>query len=245
MRVAFSDWTDRNNLVWLKRSADGYRFYGLRADAEGRMVSDPDNCSSCWSSNELKYVGADGRDKIATIEMYAAPQGQPSFSTEVLEVGDPVAFDAGGFKPANAVGPLTYQWQFQRDDCGVLPCTTLSGPNFDVVPVYGPPVTGATASHTWQLGDTMHAKLTASDTQGHQATKDMTVVIKKIPPRVTLARDCAVVPVPVGCNTTRPRSARRPSCSAASVSAVRPTRRRSSSTGVTAPRPAGKSATTR
>ena len=150
LRVAFSDWTDRNNLAWLKRSADGYRFYGLRADVEGRMVSDPDNCSSCWSSNELKYVGADGRDKIATIEMYAAPQGQPSFSTEVLEVGAPVTFDAGGFKPANAVGPVTYQWQFQRDDCGVLRCTELTGPNFDVVPIYGPPVTGATASHTWQ-----------------------------------------------------------------------------------------------
>ena len=46
----------------------------------------------------------------------------------------------------------------------------------------------------------MHAKLTASDSQGHQATTDLTVVIKAIPPRVTLNRDCAVVPVPVGCN---------------------------------------------
>ena len=156
-----------------------------------------------------------------------------------------MTFDAGGFKPANAVGPITYQWQFQRDDCGVLRCTELTGPNFDVVPIYGPAVAGATASHTWQVDDTFQAKLTASDSQGRQATKDLTVVIKGIPPRVTLARDCAVVPVPVGCNNYPTPVGSQAKLFGSVRLGGAPTRRRSSSAGVTAPGPAGRSAPTR
>ncbi len=95
---------------------------------------------------------------------------------------------------------MTYTWRFQKDDCGAFPCTRLEGPQFEVRPVYGDPVPGAVASHAWGQSGNFYARVEATDSADHMVAHEFIVSINSVAPTVTLARDCALQPVPVACN---------------------------------------------
>ena len=200
LRLHTTDWQGRNNVVRLQRTAAGYTFRGVQANADGTFDIDPDTCRQCWTDDTLKYVGPDGRHRSARIAFYEPPTGQPSHSSDALIPGSPVTFDANDFAPAGAVGAVTYEWQFQRADCGAFPCTRIEGPDFEVRPVYHDPVPGAVTSHAWPQSGNFYARLTATDSEGRQAASELVVHISSVAPRLTLARDCSLLPVPVACN---------------------------------------------
>jgi hypothetical protein len=206
LRIWYTDWQGRNNLAWLGHTDSGWRFYGVQAFADGSMLDSPQACTQCWSSDRLQYVGPDGHQRTARIVDYVPPTGQPFVATAKPLTGQPVTFDAGGFQPGETVGDVTYQWRFQQQ-CGDFGCmhevdTTPDGPfpTIELQPVYGDPVAGATASNSWTGGGSYSAQLTATDSAGHQETTELKVTVEWVPPVATLARDCAVVPVPIGCN---------------------------------------------
>ena len=200
LRLNTTDWQGRNNMVWLERTAAGYIFRGAQAAADGTFEIDPDECGQCWTSDELQYVGPDGQHRSARIALPQPPIGQPSYTADHFIPRSPVTFDANDFAPGGAVGPVTYTWRFQKDDCGAFPCTRLQGPQFEVRPVYGDPVPGAVASHAWGQSGNFYARVEATDSADHMAAHEFIVSINSVAPTVTLARDCALQPVPVACN---------------------------------------------
>ena len=54
LSINVTDWGGRTNMVWLQRTADGYQFKGIRADADGNLEADPDDCTTCWTSDTLQ-----------------------------------------------------------------------------------------------------------------------------------------------------------------------------------------------
>ena len=145
-------------------------------------------------------VGPDGQHRSARIALPQPPIGQPSYTADQFIPRSPVTFDANDFAPGEAVGPVTYTWRFQKDDCGAFPCTHLEGPQFEVRPVYGDPVPGAVASHAWGQSGNFYARVEATDSADHMVAHEFIVSINSVAPTVTLARDCALQPVPVACN---------------------------------------------
>ena len=177
--LGYTDWTDgQARVVWLVRDDQGdYGFVGV-APSAGKAF-DPATCEadgSCWKARSLHYLGADGHRYEAHVEPYRAPTGQPTFSAHPTE-GSPVAFDAHGFAPAGAVGPLRYGWQFQRAGCG-QPCTTPTGPS------YGEYTAGATPVYAWQTSGSYQVRLEVRDSEGRTAVTTMTVPVAGVPPVV-------------------------------------------------------------
>ena len=204
LSIAYTDWEDRTNIAQLERTADGYVFHGVRQASDKTFTFDPNDCDTCWTSSSISYLGPDGQRLSATIAFDKPAAGQPTYSGDLLQILAPVTFDARDFRPGGAVGQVTYQWRFQKAGCGLdgSPCENLQGDigNLHLAPVYLDPVDGGVATYTWPAAGTYHAQLTAKDDQGHQAVTELAVPIAPVAPQVTLARDCALVPVKVACN---------------------------------------------
>ena len=201
LRLNTTDWQGRNNVVWLERTAAGYIFRGARAAADGTFDLDPDDCGQCWAGEELRYVGPDGHQRSARIALFEPPTGQPTYSADAFIPRSPVTFDANDFRPAGAVGRVSYTWQFQGN-CGAFSCTHLGGPFFEVMPDYGDPVPGAVVSHAWPQSGSYHARVEATDSEGRKAAHEFVVWINTVAPTVTLARDCALQAAAVACNNS-------------------------------------------
>lgn len=200
LHVNLTDWQGRTNTVWLERTAQGYLFHGVRAAADGSFDVDPRNCTTCFTSTELQYVGPDGVRRTARVGLYQAPTGTPSYTAGPLLVDAPITFSANGFAPGGAVGNVTYTWRFQKDDCGDFGCFRVEGPAFEYRPVYLDPEPGAVATHSWAGAGGFYARVEATDAAGHTAAREFIVSVRTGAPTVILAIDCALSPVPVACN---------------------------------------------
>ena len=212
LRIKYTDWDGAVQSAWVLKRPVGYNFYGLRLDAEAGI--DRDTCmgdGTCWRDDVLRYLGADGVKYAAELKQYEPPTipqatGAPTYSSETAYTASPVTFNANDFMPAGAVGPVTYRWRFENE-CASSPfgnpiCTRgLGGP------IYGAAVTGATVTHTWQLSRDLGVELTATDSQGRQAVHTFDVPVANVPAEVTVARDCSLQAVHVGCNNYTPTQA--------------------------------------
>jgi hypothetical protein len=151
----------------------------------------------CWRSDSIDYVGSDGQDYSASVQGYQPPIGSPSYSAAVE--GSPVTFKTNDYKPGSSTGAVHYAWRFQRAGCGI-PCQTVDPTTLTSGPAYTDPVSGDTASYTWQTSGSYLVELTAIDAIGVQATDTFTVSVGDVPPTLQLSPDCASVSVPTLCD---------------------------------------------
>ncbi len=206
LRLRYTGWDGNDNLAWLSRTSVGYKFVGITTAPDGTVSGNGQQCEACWGSDEIKYVGPDGRRKTAELDLDpivppTIPQatGAPTYSSETAYSGSPVTFSAGDFKPAGAVGSITYQWRFEKECDQNGNCTRGLGGA-----LYGDVATGATVTHTWEMSRTLAVEVTATDSQGRQAVHTFDVPVANVPVELTVARDCATQAVPVGCNNYTP-----------------------------------------
>ena len=198
LRLSYTDWNGVANIAWLLHEPDGhYDFVGDKSHAPGTSL-DPTSCRKqgvCWTDTTLRYLGPNGGQYHAQVEGFAPPMGQPTYTPTTPVEGSPVTFSAGGFKPANANGHLTYTWRFQHLGCGWLECvlngqTDASG---HAIPSYSDPVTGETASHTFEDIGPAKVQLTAADDSGHQAQTVFVVNLGNVAPTATVASPATTV----------------------------------------------------
>ena len=176
LSVNFTGWDGRARTASVTRTPGGvYAFSGLTADGLVKGV-DPGTCEAertCWSGQELHYIGADGTKYRAIL---AGPViGSPTHSVEPT-VNHPVTFDAGGFRTHGTTVPF-YEWRFQTPGCAT-PCTS--------------PVVGETATFTWREPGTYQVQLSArSFGDWPSMVKTFEVEVQSgSPPRLTVDPDC-------------------------------------------------------
>jgi hypothetical protein len=196
--LEYTDWAGRRNYVSLVHSADrGFHFLGVTEESR-TSVLDPSTCglpNACWDRDSINYVAPDGRRFTARVDDYQKPAGAPWHTLNPV-VGSAVTFDANGFAPAYNNGGLRYEWRFQKAGC-VGPCV-LSWGSY-TYPDYGAPVSGATATHTWQAAGTYLAQLTGTDVTGQAVTTTLKVTVGGIAPVIALPSCNTVTPAP-GCS---------------------------------------------
>jgi PKD domain len=190
LRMTYTDWNGAEQTAWLLGDpTHGYGFLALSS----RTV-DPSTCvadGTCSFSPSIDYVGSDGQDYSATVRGYMPPTGSPSYSTAVE--ASPVTFKANDFAPAAATAPITYTWQFQQAGCGI-PCQSFDTTTFTSGPEYTHPVSGVTATYTWQTSGSYLVSLTATDANGVQANDTFTVAVGDVPPTLRLYPACSSSP---------------------------------------------------
>jgi hypothetical protein len=210
LRITYTDWNGTEQDAWLLGDpTDGYAFVNFSPPPGSSTQVDATTCKAdgtCSYGTSIDYVGSDGQDYSASVQAYQPPTGEPTFSSGAAE-GSPVSFDASSFAPANATAPITYQWQFETDDCG-QPCGNNvlnpigSTPPVTFVPTYTDPITGTTVTHTWQVGGSFAVKLTAIDANGALATDTFSVSVASVPPTlVGLALLCVSPGTQAQCST--------------------------------------------
>ncbi len=205
LRLTYTDWEGRLAHSWLRRTPSGYQFYGIALRPGEDNQVDLDNCQQCFGSDELRFLGPDGQRRKAKVQLYTPPVGQPTFSAARLESHSAITFDANGFKPANPVGGITYRWRFQKIGCETAIGTPLGCQVYDTssnrfVPEYGDWQTGAKVTYVWESAGSHWAQVEGTDLEGHAITHDLRVNVASVPATLSLARDCSVTAVPVGCN---------------------------------------------
>ena len=171
LAIKYTDWDGNEQLAWLLGDpTNGYQFIGYDQTATGSHAPDPSTCftdGTCWGSSSIDYVGSDGNDYSAEIQV---PGTGPATTLGTVSgdnpTGTPMFFGYGaGHGPAegadtqfvaNTFGPLaafnannpgglpdamTYTWQFaQIDYCNPGP-GCLTG-----LPVNGAALCGLTGS---------------------------------------------------------------------------------------------------
>lgn len=191
LRIGYTDWNGNERVAWLLGDPkDGYHFLGFTLPTSTSPSIDPSTCvadGTCSYSSSLDYVGSDGQDYSASVRGYQPSVGSPAYANGIE--GSPVQFDANGFEPGNATGPIHYQWRFQRAGCGI-PCQTFDPTTLTSGPAYTDPVTGDTVTHAWQTSGSYLVELAATDANGVQATDTFTVVVADVPPSLQLSPPC-------------------------------------------------------
>jgi hypothetical protein len=195
LRITYTDWGGKEQNAWLLGDAtDGWAFLNYSPPSDESTTIDPKTCvadGNCSSGTSIQYVGPDGQDYSASVQPYqppaAAPNqpttGSPSYSSAVE--ASPVTFQAKDFAPGGATAPITYTWQFQKAGCGI-PCVR-SDAGVPAPPSYTDPVSGDTATYTWQTSGTYQVSLTATDAKGLQANDTFTVAVRDVSPRLQVS----------------------------------------------------------
>jgi hypothetical protein len=205
LRIKYTDWDGKEQNAWLLGDpTDGYAFLNFSDPADSSTTLDSSTCVAnglCSYGTSIDYVGGDGQDYSASVQAYTPTTGTPTVSTAVE--GSPVTFDANGYAPVSATAPITYTWQFQKAGCGI-PCITFDITTLSRLPNYTDPVSGGTASYTWQTSGNYLVSLTATDANGAQANDTFTVSVGDVPPRLTLYPPCPSSPyvLQLLCNPT-------------------------------------------
>ena len=170
----------------------------------GRHIHDRPRAvrGTCWTGEELKYVGQDG-SSAPPGSRFPAAHGPADNSADAFIPGSPVTFDANDFRPADPVGPVTYTWRFQKGAAAPSLAPVSRGPFFEVMPVYGEPDPGAVAQNEWPPVRQFYARVEATDSEGRTAAQEFIVRINTVAPTVSLARDCAVLAARSPATTTR------------------------------------------
>ena len=114
-----------------------------------------------------------------------------------------MTFSANDFLPGGSTGHETYTWRFQHLGCGWIECVR-NDQGVPAPPSYSDPVTGETATHTFESIGPAKVELTVADDSGHTAQTVFVVNIGNVAPTVVMARthwDADVgVPVQVEAN---------------------------------------------
>jgi hypothetical protein len=189
LRLQYVDWDGDTDFAWLYHDGSGYHFVGAKVDASTTI--DPDACQddgSCWTSDEIQYVGPDGQGYSASIEEPAAATGQPTYSPANPVEASEVSFDAGDFEPPSSDHSVTYTWRFQHLGCGWVECVLLDQ-GVPAPPSYSDPVTGKTATHSWESIGPAKVELTATDQHGHTATTVFVVNVGNVAPTALALHD--------------------------------------------------------
>jgi hypothetical protein len=191
LRIWYTDWNGTEQNAWLVGNAtDGYDFVGFAVSTGASTPVDPSTCKAnnvCWSSSSIDYLDSGGNKYSASVRGYAPSTGSPSYSTPIE--GSPVTFKAGGFAPGSATGSVTYTWQFQQAGCGI-PCVNVDTKTMTSGPAYTDPVSGDTATYTWQTSGSYLVSLTAADAAGAQVNDTFTISVGDAPPKVTVSPAC-------------------------------------------------------
>ncbi len=199
LRLQYVDWDGDAQFAWLYHDAAGYHFMGASFDDDTTTI-DSDTCQddgTCWKSDEIHYIGNDGAGYSATVEEFQSSTGQPSYAPSQPVEASPVTFDAEDFAPGSSDGNLTYTWRFQHLGCGWIECVR-NDQGVPAPPSYSDPVTGKTATYTWESIGPAKVELTAADQHGHSATTVFVVNVGNVAPHVTaLHQNEASVGVPV------------------------------------------------
>ena len=236
LRLSYVDWNGVDQIAWLLREDNGkYHFVGYQSTGSATSL-DPNSCRSsgaCWTATEITYAGPGGQHLTAGVEGPAQPSGAPTYSPTDPVEGSPVTFSANDFLPGGSTGHETYTWRFQHLGCGWIECVR-NDQGVPAPPSYSDPVTGATATHTFESIGPAKVELTVEDDSGHTAQTVFVVNIGNVPPTVEMAR-----------YAWTPMSACRCRSRPTSPTPASGTTRTSSSTTATAPRYRASSARTR
>ncbi|HEX4472928.1 MAG TPA: MBG domain-containing protein [Nocardioides sp.] len=208
LRLHYIDWAGAPQQATLLRSGGGYVFVGVSTPAGATASSiDPSTCvasGTCWKSDHIQYVGADGKKYSASVSDPTPPPsavGAPVIPAHVQE-GTPVTLKAGTFGPPDAVHGLEYRWVFHSAGCGLyVDCLGTIGGGCDprvlvCTPDNSGAVAGPQATYTWQGPGNGSVTLTADDGSGHSVTQTFAVPVGNIAPTVTVRPDCAHAPAP-------------------------------------------------
>ena len=206
LRLSYVDWNGVDQIAWLLREDNGkYHFVGYQSTGSATSL-DPNSCRSsgaCWTATQIRYAGPGGQHLTAGVEGPAQPSGAPTYSPTDPVEGSPVTFSANDFLPGGSTGHETYTWRFQQLGCGWIECVR-NDQGVPAPPSYSDPVTGATATHTFESIGPAKVELTVADDSGHTAQTVFVVNIGNVSPTVVMARyawDADVgVPVQVEAN---------------------------------------------
>ncbi len=177
--ITYTDWDGNERIAYLfGNPTDGHTFLSfLDTDADDADLATCLDTGLCLESPTLQYMSPDGRKLSAEILVSDPPTGAPTY--RLADEGEPLKFNANGFKPGNAEGEISYQWRFQGLGLQV----------FGSIP-YGDPVPGAKVAHTWPLAGRFAVELTAADSVGHSATTTFSVDVGDVPPELTIGSLC-------------------------------------------------------
>jgi hypothetical protein len=190
LQMYYNDWNGSLQAVTLA-DYPGKGLVFVNYDLSSAQTSDPQTCvaeGTCWVSRTIFFQDLDGSRRQARIEEYAAPTGTPSYGPAQPVETKPVSFEANGFAPAHAVGPIHYGWEFQKAGCGGMPCTTVTTTDGTPTsrPSYGERLGGASTSFSWETSGTYAVRLTATDSQGRVALTTIPVEVAEIPAAVSV-----------------------------------------------------------
>ena len=184
LTLDYYDWDGVGNVAWLVRDGAGDQtFVGAVAPGDGTTI-DPDTCQDdggCWESDHIEYVGTDGHQYSASIEQFQSATGTPTYSPSTPLEASLVTFDAGTFEPPSSDHKVDYSWRFQKLGCGWIECVRTDQ-GVPAPPSYSDPVTGRTATHTWESIGPAKVELTATDQHGHSATTVFVVNVGNVAP---------------------------------------------------------------
>lgn len=191
LRLRYVDWSGDIRYVWLFQdpTTGAYSFWGMAGDENNNAYVDADceATGTCFETDHIEYLGADGNKYSARLVGYAAPVGTPVVETPHPVEGKPVVVNANGFTFAGAVAPVRYNWQFQQTGCGLQGCRTLDPSTLTWHPVYGPLSVGARTGNTWQAAGKQWVRLRVIDSTGEQAETEFQIDVAPVPPVIELS----------------------------------------------------------
>jgi hypothetical protein len=187
LHIHYTDWSGNGQTASLVNDpGKGYMFASIPDSSTGKSSFNPSTCgpdNTCSYSPTIQYVGTDGNKYTAKVAP-TVPQVSPFWNAHPVE-GSPVTFHANGSSPVGS--SLTYQWAFEMPiPPGSSTCISgLGNTCSTTVSASGDPV-----SNTWTTSGTFQVTLTATDAQGRQTVDTFPVLIRDVPPTLSLAPAC-------------------------------------------------------
>lgn len=210
LRLNWSDWNHIGETGWITSTASGaYQFITLASSTITNTAVNPVTCvaqQTCSLTDTINIIGTDGQKYTAKLQPSQGPVIAQTSIPGNQDAGAPITFMANATSPLNL--PLTYSWRF---GAGLFACpleTVVLYDNSTGLPAtdpnciggneYGPPVSGATVSHTFAAAGDYTARLTVTDSAGVSTVRLIPFTVYPNPAQVPTSVEFAPIAPPNG-----------------------------------------------
>jgi hypothetical protein len=185
LRLHYTDWSGNGQNAWLFNDpTNGYEFLSVPDLATGTTLT-PSTCQTdhtCTYSSSIQYVGADGSHDTAHLVSSVPASTIIANPDYYVTEGTPVTFTETG------VAGATYSWQFQQlETCPDGFTSHAQCTNGATIPSLTAPVSGASASYTWNANGLYEVWLQTTLSGGASSTSELLIHVVPVTPTLTLS----------------------------------------------------------
>jgi hypothetical protein len=185
LRLHYTDWSGNGQNAWLFNDpTNGYEFLSVPDLATSQTLT-PSTCQTdgtCTLSSSIQYVGADGYHYTASLVSSAPASTITADPGYFVTEGTPLTLTAN-----SPVQGATYSWQFWALEVCPDGATNDTQCTNNASSPYTAPVSGASASYTWNADGEFWVQLTTTLPGGASSISDIRIHVIPVTPTLTLS----------------------------------------------------------